>query len=161
MVPLSSMVPLGLMVPLSSMVPLLLDINAPEFLLLLVIAIVLFGPEKLPDLARKAARVVRYVRTIAGTAQDQLSKELGPGFENLDFRDLNPRAFVQKHLLDDVEPIMADVKRELTAVGGTVRGDADDVADQIDGLKNVSPGGPHDAMAALTPVRAPFDAEAT
>ncbi|HEY5822503.1 MAG TPA: sec-independent translocase [Propionibacteriaceae bacterium] len=143
------------------MVPLLLDINAPEFMLLLVIAVVLFGPEKLPDLARKAARVVKYVRTIAGTAQDQLSKELGPGFENLDFRDLNPRAFVQKHLLEDVEPIMADVKRELTDVGSTVRGGADDVAGAIDGVKNVSSGGPHNVMAALTPVRAPFDAEAT
>ena len=61
------------------MTPLLLDINAPEFLLLLVLAVILFGPERLPDLARKAARVVRYVRTMAGSAQEQLSRELGPG----------------------------------------------------------------------------------
>ena len=97
-----------------------IDINAPEFLILLVLAIVLFGPERLPDLARKIARVVRYLRTIAGTAQDQLSKELGPGFEDLDFRDLNPKAFVQKHLLSDVEPIVADVKREITEAGSTI-----------------------------------------
>jgi sec-independent protein translocase protein TatB len=71
--------------------PLLLDINAPEFVLLLVIAVILFGPERLPDLARKAARLVRYLRTVAGSAQQQLSKELGPEFENVDFRDLNPR----------------------------------------------------------------------
>ena len=36
------------------MTPLLLDINAPEFVLLLVIAIILFGPECLRDLARQA-----------------------------------------------------------------------------------------------------------
>ena len=40
------------------MAPLLIDINAPEFLLLLVLAVILFGPERLPDLFRKAARVV-------------------------------------------------------------------------------------------------------
>jgi sec-independent protein translocase protein TatB len=143
------------------MIPMFIDINAPEFLILLVLAIVLFGPEKLPELARKAAHLIKYVRSMAGTAQEQLSKELGPGFENLDFRDLNPKAFVQKHLLDDVQPIMADVKRELEEVQTTVRGDADDVAEAIDGVKDVNPGGPHNAMAAAGPVRTPFDAEAT
>ena len=108
------------------MTPLLLDINGPEFLLLLVLAVILFGPERLPDLARKAARVVRYLRTVAGSAQEQLSRELGPGFEDLDFRDLNPKTFVKKHLLDDVEPIIADVKSEITDVGGTVKDSSTD-----------------------------------
>src|ERR1700712_2225261 len=89
------------------------DIGAPEFLVLIVFAVILFGPEKLPELARKAARVIHYVRNIAGNAQQQLGRELGPGFEDLDVRDLNPKAFIQKHLLSDVEPIMADVKSEL------------------------------------------------
>ena len=144
------------------MVPLLLDINGPEFLMLLVLAVILFGPERLPDLARKAARVVRYVRTMAGTAQEQLSKELGPGFEDLDLRDLNPKTFVQKHLMDDVDPIIADVKQEITDVGSTVRGSSNDVAAAIN-AKEVSAGGPHDLMSDATPTRVltPFDAEAT
>ena len=121
------------------MVPMLLDVNGPEFLLLLVIAIVLFGPERLPDLARKAARVVQYVRTIAGTAQEQLTKELGPGFEDVDMRDLNPKAFIQKHLLDDVDPIVADVKAEIKGVSATVSGEPDDVADAINGVKGEEP----------------------
>lgn len=143
------------------MMPALIDINAPEFLILIVLAIVLFGPERLPDLARKAARIVRYVRTVAGTAQEQLTKELGPDFENLDFRDLNPKSFVQKHLLEGVSPIMADVKRELSEVKATVQDDPDEVAAAIEGAKDVNPGGPHDVMAAMTPVRTPFDVEAT
>ena len=53
---------------------------------------------------------------MAGNAQEQLSKELGPEFEDVDVRDLNPKAFIQKHLLDDVEPIVADVKKEITDV---------------------------------------------
>ena len=113
------------------MVPLLLDINGPEFMLLLVLAVILFGPERLPDLARKAARLLRYLRTVAGSAQQQLSKELGPEFENLDFRDLNPKAFVQKHLLDDVEPIIADVKSEVTDVGQTINSSSADFSNAI------------------------------
>jgi sec-independent protein translocase protein TatB len=113
------------------MTPLLLDINAPEFFLLLVIAVILFGPERLPDLARKAARLLRYLRTIAGNAQQQLSKELGPEFENVDLRDLHPRAFVQKHLLDDVEPIIADVKAEVTEAGRTINNSSADITETI------------------------------
>ena len=146
------------------MTPQLIDINGPEFMLLLALAVILFGPERLPDLARKAARVVQYVRTMAGSAQEQLSKELGPGFEDLDFRDLNPKAFVQKHLLSDVEPIIADVKSEITDVGSTVKGSQSDVAAAINGAKDITPGGPHDVMATETPaarVLTPFDVEAT
>jgi sec-independent protein translocase protein TatB len=144
------------------MVPLLLDINGPEFLLLLVLAVILFGPERLPDLARKAARVLRYLRTVAGSAQQQLSKELGPEFENVDFRDLNPKAFVQKHLLDDIEPVIADVKAEVTDVGKTINSSAADFSNAA--TKDRSPGGPQDVVAGATPSRAgttPFDLEAT
>ena len=145
------------------MTPLLLDINGPEFLLLLVLAVILFGPERLPDLARKAARVVRYLRSVAGSAQEQLSRELGPGYEDLDFRDLNPKTFVKKHLLDDVEPIIADVKSEITDVRGTVKDSSTDLTTAINGAKSVTPGGPQDLMADATPTRVltPFDAEAT
>ena len=139
----------------------MLDIGAPEFLVLLVLAVILFGPERLPDLARKAARVVRYIRTIAGSAQEQLSRELGPGFEDLDLRDLNPRAFVQKHLLDEVEPIIADVKKEISDVRGTAAETSKDVAAAINGAKDISPGGPKDVLAESRPAPTPYDAEAT
>jgi sec-independent protein translocase protein TatB len=140
--------------------PLLLDINGPEFVLLLVVAVILFGPERLPDLARKAARLLRYLRTVAGSAQQQLSKELGPGFEDLDFRDLHPKTFVQKHLLDDVEPVIADVKSEVTDFGQTIK---DSSADISQPTKDRSPGGPQDVAAGVTSARAatPFDLEAT
>ena len=150
------------------MTPLLLDINAPEFLMLLVLAVILFGPERLPDLARKAARLLRYVRTMASSAQEQLTKELGPGFEDMDIRDLNPRTFVQKHLLDDVEPIIADVKSEITDVGRTVSSSTKDVTASINGAKDVSPGGPTDvagtngaATNGASRILTPYDVEAT
>ena len=143
--------------------PLLLDINGPEFALLLVLAVILFGPERLPDLARKAARIVNYLRTAAGSAQEQLSKELGPGFENLDFRDLNAKSFVAKHLLSDVSPIIADVRKEFDDVGATLKEGSGSLTAAIEGAKDVSPGGPHDLMSEATPASlgAPFDPDAT
>jgi sec-independent protein translocase protein TatB len=144
------------------MTPLLLDINAPEFVLLLVIAVILFGPERLPDLARKAARLVRYLRTMAGTAQQQLTKELGPEFENVDFRDLNPKTFVQKHLLDDVEPIIADVKSQVTDVGKTIKNSSAEVTEAINSNESSS-GGSQNGMdgASRASALTPFDLEAT
>ena len=136
---------------------LLLDINAPEFLLLAVLAIILFGPERLPDLARKVARVVQYLRTIAGTAQQQLSKELGPGFEDLDLRDLNPKSFIQKHLLDEVQPIVADVKAEIDDVTSRVNGQPEDVTAAINGVAGEEPTDPAEPTRVLTP----FDPDAT
>jgi sec-independent protein translocase protein TatB len=139
------------------------DIGAPEFLVLIVFAVILFGPERLPELARKAARVIAYVRNIAGNAQQQLGRELGPGFEDIDVRDLNPRAFIQKHLLDDVDPIVADVKADLSSAKSMGQAAKDEVAGAIEGAKNMSPGGPADVMAGATPGRVltPFDSDAT
>ena len=128
------------------------DIGTPEFLLLIVIAVILFGPERLPDLARRVARMISYVRRMADSAQRQLKDELGPEFSNLEVRDLNPRTFVQKHLLNDVEPIVADVKKEFL-----------EASESINGAKPVSPGGPQDLVETVTPARAstPFDSDAT
>lgn len=141
------------------MTPLLLDINGPEFALLLVLAVILFGPERLPDLARKAARLVNFLRTTANNAQQQLTSQLGPEFENLDFRDLNPRSFIQKNLLDN--SVVADVKAEIAGVGEALGESRDSVRSSIEGAKEISPGGPADAMARATPTHTPYDSEAT
>jgi sec-independent protein translocase protein TatB len=107
--------------------------------------------------------VVQYVRTLAGSAQDQLSKELGPGFENLDFRDLNPKSFIQKHLLDEVEPIVADVKSEFNDVATTVSSASDDVSSAINGVRGTEPSTPEDVAEPAEPPRVltPFDPDAT
>lgn len=63
--------------------------------------------EKLPELARKAARVLNYLRRIGNDARGQLRKELGDEFADISLADLNPRTFVAKHLLsgDEVEDL--------------------------------------------------------
>ena len=79
------------------------DIGLPEFMVLAIVAIFVFGPDKLPDVARQAGKLLRSARRTLTTARSQLSDELGPEFKDLDLRDLHPRTLVQRHLLDDLE----------------------------------------------------------
>lgn len=79
------------------------DVGLPEFMVLAIVAIFVFGPDRLPDVARQAGRLVRQLRDLVTSARSQLSDELGPEFSNVDFKDMNPRSLVRKHLLDDIE----------------------------------------------------------
>lgn len=79
------------------------DIGALEFLVLGIAALFIFGPDRLPEMARKAARGLRELRSMAANARRDLSRELGPEFDDLDLRDLNPRQFVKKHVLDGID----------------------------------------------------------
>lgn len=74
-----------------------------EIAALIVIALLVFGPEKLPQAAAQAGRTLRNLRRMANNARDDLRAGLGPEFQNFDPADLNPRNFVRKHLLDDIE----------------------------------------------------------
>ncbi len=84
--------------------------GGPEIFLLVVLGVIFFGPEKLPDLARKLARVVNYLRGVANNARQTLSDELGPEFANMDLRDLNPRNFVAKQLLSDENAVTGEIR---------------------------------------------------
>ncbi|MFG2076755.1 sec-independent protein translocase protein TatB [Nonomuraea maritima] len=70
---------------------------------LIVIALLVFGPDKLPQVAAQAGRTLRNLRRMANNARDDLRAGLGPEFSNFDPADLNPRTFVQKHILSEVE----------------------------------------------------------
>jgi sec-independent protein translocase protein TatB len=72
-----------------------------EITVLLVLALFVFGPERLPSLAADAGRGLRKVRHYVKGMTDDLKTELGPELGDVDFASLNPRAFVAKHLLTD------------------------------------------------------------
>lgn len=73
----------------------------PEMVVLLVVALLIFGPDKLPSVVKDAAQTLRTVRKMAKDARSQLSTELGPEFSDFDLDSLNPRSFVRKNLFDD------------------------------------------------------------
>jgi sec-independent protein translocase protein TatB len=100
------------------------DLSLTKLLVLAVIALVVFGPNELPRIASQAGRALRDLRRIAEGAKADLREGLGPEFQDFDFEDLNPRRFVQKHLLDDMSdatrPLMDEFKGTADAlVGGT------------------------------------------
>jgi sec-independent protein translocase protein TatB len=79
------------------------DIGGGEIIGLAILGMILVGPDRLPQAAADAARFIKKVRNFTTGAGDELKKNLGPGFEDLDIRDLNPKTLIQKHVLDAVE----------------------------------------------------------
>ena len=86
------------------------DLSLTKIAVLLVLAIVIFGPDQLPKVAAQAARTLRDLRRLADGARRDLTEGLGPELGDFDIADLNPRTFVRKHLLDEFEadPIVSD-----------------------------------------------------
>ena len=75
-------------------------VGVPEIAVLLVVAVVVFGPDRLPDMARQAARMIHTLRGFARNAQNELRDELGPEYADLQLRDLDPRTIVRKHIME-------------------------------------------------------------
>ncbi|MGW6280677.1 sec-independent translocase [Kribbella sp. NPDC055071] len=71
-----------------------------ELVVIAIVAVLVFGPDRLPEFARTAGRLLRQVRQMVNNAQNDLRNELGPEFADLDLQDLNPKNFVRKHLLE-------------------------------------------------------------
>lgn len=118
-----------------------------EILLILVVAVVVFGPDRLPKLAADLAKGIRMVRGWAQKARNELADEVGPEFRDLDLTALNPRTFIQKALLEDDPLDDAPTRRSNGSVNGSAVGSA-----------NGSPS----AAAQLPPgEQAPYDSEAT
>ena len=81
----------------------MLGIGVPEMFVIALVAMLLFGPDRLPDLARQAGKFVRTVRQMAENAKDDLGREMGEDFSDINLRDLDPRQIVRKNFLDDLD----------------------------------------------------------
>ena len=95
------------------------DLSLPKLLVLAVIALVIFGPNELPTIASQAGRALRDLRKIAESARNDLREGLGPEFAGFEIEDLNPKRFVQKHLLGDLNADQA--AQQQPAPNGTPR----------------------------------------
>lgn len=74
-----------------------------EVVTLVVIALLVFGPDKLPQAAAQAGKTLRNLRRMANNAKQDLRAGLGPEFSDFDPADLNPKNFIRKHLTGDLE----------------------------------------------------------
>ncbi len=79
-----------------------------EMLVLVVVGLVILGPERLPGAIRWTANALRQARDYLGGVTHQLREDLGPEFDDLrgplselqKLRGMTPRAALTKHLLD-------------------------------------------------------------
>jgi sec-independent protein translocase protein TatB len=135
--------------------PVFLDLDFTKLLVLGVIALIIFGPDRLPAMAAQAGRALREVRKLLDGAKSELQENLGPEFSQLDITDLNPKTFVRKHLMDEIagDGVLVNAFKD-------VRSAATETARAANGAANGSAGAL--PAASLTPgERPPFDAEAT
>jgi len=77
------------------------DIGPLELVTLIVLAVLVFGPDKLPKVIQDVASFIRKVRQFSDNAKEDIRSELGPEFKDFEFEDLNPKTFARKHLLDN------------------------------------------------------------
>ena len=62
------------------------DVGLGEMAVIALVAVLVFGPERLPEFARQAGRMLRTLRSFATSARDELRSELGPEFSDLELR---------------------------------------------------------------------------
>lgn len=82
-------------------------IGLPELMVIAIVAVLVFGPERLPDYARQAGKLVRQLRDLAHNAQSQLREELGPEYADLKLADLDPRQAIRRHILEAMDDLDA------------------------------------------------------
>jgi sec-independent protein translocase protein TatB len=75
-------------------------VGLPELAVIAIIAVIVFGPDRLPDFARQAGRMLRQLRELSQAARDDIRKELGPEYANFELTDLDPRRAVRKYMTD-------------------------------------------------------------
>ncbi len=71
-----------------------------ELVVIAFLAVLVFGPDRLPELAKQAGQMARKLRSFANNTRDELRSELGPEFADLELRDLDPRVIVRKHITE-------------------------------------------------------------
>lgn len=125
-----------------------------ELITLVILAVLLFGPDKLPEVIENVMGFLRNVRAFSENAKNEIRSELGPGFKDFEFEDLHPRTFLSKHVLNGDGDILGldeirnalDPRQELTEITDTLREAADGTTERPSATE------PGPLRAAHTPV---------
>ncbi|MFC8916424.1 Sec-independent protein translocase subunit TatB [Streptomyces sp. WAC05374] len=142
------------------------DIGALELVALVVLAVLVFGPDKLPKVIQDVSGFIRKIRDFSENAKQDIRSELGPEFKDFEFEDLNPKTFIRKQLTEneDLKEIRSsfDLKKEINDVADAVNGHEPDAS--VPAAVNGGGTGPDLLKKGDGPGRAerpPFDADAT
>ncbi|MEV6023430.1 sec-independent translocase [Streptomyces sp. NPDC052036] len=143
------------------------DIGPLELMTLVVLAVLVFGPEKLPKVIQDVTRTIRKIREFSESAKQDIRNELGPEFKDFEFEDLNPKTYIRKQLESD------DLGLKEIRNGFDLKKEMAEVTDAVQGRESESPSGSSSSAAGgavdMTKKpekpgpdeRPPFDADAT
>ncbi|GAA3856930.1 sec-independent translocase [Streptomyces lacrimifluminis] len=148
------------------------DIGPLELVTLVLLAVLVFGPEKLPKMIQDVTRTIRKIREFSEGAKEDIRSELGPEFKDFEFEDLNPKTFIRKHLDNDELGLKEirngfDLKKEMAEVTDAVHGrESDTSASSSSGSASSGSSGSSTGTVDMTKKpepdeRPPFDADAT
>jgi sec-independent protein translocase protein TatB len=92
-----------------------------KLLIIGIIAVFVLGPERLPYYAAQLARLVRSLRDMANGAKDRMREEMGPEFDDVDWKKLDPRQYdprriIREALLDDDPAVAPTAAATVTVV---------------------------------------------
>lgn len=90
-------------------------VNGAELIVILVVAVLVIGPERLPRYAEQLGAFVRKGRSLLQDAKSRVDTELGDEFRDVDWSKLDPRQYdprriVREALLDDAPPAAAGAR---------------------------------------------------
>jgi sec-independent protein translocase protein TatB len=110
------------------------NLNAWEIIVLVLLALFLLGPERLPKLVSDAVRLLRRLRAMARDATEGLSRELGT---QVTLEDLHPKTFIRKHVFSDEEQAalrrpLEDLSRNLRGIESDIRRAGSDIRGSIE-----------------------------
>ena len=85
------------------------NIGWGEIMIIAVVALFIFGPERLPHVAKDAADGLKKARRALTGVREQVNESLGDDFaqlRDLDLRQYHPKTFIRNQLLadDDATP---------------------------------------------------------
>ncbi|MGW0968892.1 sec-independent translocase [Streptomyces sp. NPDC002516] len=143
------------------------DVGPLELVTLVVLAVLVFGPDKLPKLIQDVSRTIRKIREFSDSAKADIRDELGPEFKDFEFEDLNPKTFIRKQMDNDELGLKEirngfDLKKEMAEVTDAVHSRE---SESSAGSSSGTPGGSVDMTKKREKLDAdehpPYDADAT
>lgn len=111
------------------------SLGGVEFLVIVLIAVFLWGPDKLPEALRNLRRFISKARHMASNAASDLSREIGTDIKP---EDLNPKTFVRKHILseEDQEMLTNPLKTTMKDLQDGTKPLKDDLDDATRGIED-------------------------
>ena len=111
-------------------------INGSEFLVIILVAVIVVGPQRLPEYTRKLTQMVRQLRVFLDNARSQIAEEVGPEMADLDLSSLDPRQYdprkiVRDALGEDIDAIREDLAHPFRTVGSAAKEISDDAAQAV------------------------------